>query len=270
MYTQTVTNQNYKFTGQERDGESQLDNFGARFDASSLGRFMTPDWSASPAAVPYAQLSNPQSLNLYAYALNSPITRADLDGHFSDEIAAAMAESDASFETFVNGYYQNPGSNSPTSPRKRTKGKKAQKHLHKPKPKPLVKGDAGRTIHPTKMAAERWVYYYNVDKNGTATHEKHVLTLSETIVGTPPQHKVSICSPPCVEEREEFVNNGETKDHQQVIGNDSYSVQKRFSVDGQPAKILNEQNVPFDFEILHNSNQADSPFQSEYGNDPPH
>ncbi|HKW57978.1 MAG TPA: RHS repeat-associated core domain-containing protein, partial [Candidatus Acidoferrum sp.] len=33
----------FKFTGKERDSESGLDNFGARFDSSSLGRFMTPD-----------------------------------------------------------------------------------------------------------------------------------------------------------------------------------------------------------------------------------
>ena len=30
-----------KFTGKERDSESGLDNFGARYDASSLGRYMT-------------------------------------------------------------------------------------------------------------------------------------------------------------------------------------------------------------------------------------
>jgi RHS repeat-associated protein len=43
--------QNYKFTGKERDAESGLDNFGARYDASSLGRFMTPDWAAKGTAV---------------------------------------------------------------------------------------------------------------------------------------------------------------------------------------------------------------------------
>src|ERR1700690_2625576 len=35
--------QNYKFTGKERDSESGLDNFGARYDSSNLGRFMSPD-----------------------------------------------------------------------------------------------------------------------------------------------------------------------------------------------------------------------------------
>jgi RHS repeat-associated protein len=56
-----------KFTGKERDGESGLDNFGARYDASSLGRFMTPDWAAKPTTVPYVSFSDPQTLNLYAY-----------------------------------------------------------------------------------------------------------------------------------------------------------------------------------------------------------
>jgi len=41
----------FKFTGKERDTESGLDNFGARFDSSTLGRFMTPDWSARPTPV---------------------------------------------------------------------------------------------------------------------------------------------------------------------------------------------------------------------------
>jgi RHS repeat-associated protein len=32
-----------KFTGKERDSESGLDNFGARYDSSQYGRFMSPD-----------------------------------------------------------------------------------------------------------------------------------------------------------------------------------------------------------------------------------
>jgi RHS repeat-associated protein len=69
------------FTGTERDTESNLDEFGARYFASTMGRFMTPDWAARPTAVPYAVLGDPQSLNLYGYVRNDPISRADLDGH---------------------------------------------------------------------------------------------------------------------------------------------------------------------------------------------
>jgi RHS repeat-associated protein len=75
--------QNYKFTGKERDAESGLDNFGARYLASNLGRFMTPDWAARPTTVPYAVFGDPQSLNLYGYVRNDPVTNADLDGHCS-------------------------------------------------------------------------------------------------------------------------------------------------------------------------------------------
>jgi RHS repeat-associated protein len=73
--------QNYKFTGKERDYESGLDNFGARYMSSGLGRFMTPDWSASPSPVPYASLPYPQSLNLYSYVQNNPLKSTDPTGH---------------------------------------------------------------------------------------------------------------------------------------------------------------------------------------------
>jgi RHS repeat-associated protein len=70
-------------TGKERDQESQLDYFGARYYASSIGRFMSPDWSAKVEPVPYAKLGNPQSLNLYSYVWNNPLSRNDPDGHYT-------------------------------------------------------------------------------------------------------------------------------------------------------------------------------------------
>ena len=72
--------QNYKFTGKERD-ETGLDNFGARYNSSQYGRFMTPDWDAKATAVPYADFSDPRSLNLYSYVRNNPLAKADADGH---------------------------------------------------------------------------------------------------------------------------------------------------------------------------------------------
>lgn len=70
-----------QFTGKERDTESNLDNFGARYYASTMGRFMTPDWALKPASVPYANFGDPQTLNLYTYVQNSPLNRIDADGH---------------------------------------------------------------------------------------------------------------------------------------------------------------------------------------------
>ena len=82
----TPISQNYKFTGKERDTESGLDYFGARHYASNLGRFMVPDWAAKPTAVPYATFGNPQSLNLYSYVENNPVSRVDPLGHATEAV----------------------------------------------------------------------------------------------------------------------------------------------------------------------------------------
>jgi RHS repeat-associated protein len=71
----------HHFTGKERDTESGNDYFGARYYSSSMGRWLSPDWSAKIMPVPYAKLDNPQSLNLYAYVGNNPTLGIDSDGH---------------------------------------------------------------------------------------------------------------------------------------------------------------------------------------------
>ena len=71
----------HHFTGKERDTESGLDYFGARYYASSMGRWMSPDWSAKQEPVPYSKLDDPQTLNLYGYLTNNPLSRTDADGH---------------------------------------------------------------------------------------------------------------------------------------------------------------------------------------------
>jgi RHS repeat-associated protein len=73
--------QNYKFQGKERDAETGNDYFGARFYSSTYGRFLSPDWSSVPAPIPYANLANPQTLNLYAFVIDNPESFADLNGH---------------------------------------------------------------------------------------------------------------------------------------------------------------------------------------------
>jgi RHS repeat-associated protein len=69
------------FTGKERDPETGLDYFGARYYGSGTGTWLSPDWANGAAAVPYANFSNPQTLNLYGYVGNNPIGQADADGH---------------------------------------------------------------------------------------------------------------------------------------------------------------------------------------------
>ena len=70
-----------RYTGKERDTESGLDYFGARYYGSSMGRFMSPDWSDPAQPIPYATLERPQSLNLYSYVENNPLSMIDDDGH---------------------------------------------------------------------------------------------------------------------------------------------------------------------------------------------
>src|SRR6185312_6229665 len=55
-------NINQKFTAKERDTESGLDYFGARYYGSALGRFTTADPSPDGVAI-----GDPQSWNLYSY-----------------------------------------------------------------------------------------------------------------------------------------------------------------------------------------------------------
>jgi len=71
----------YRFTGKERDTETGLDYFGARYYSNGLGRWVSADWSPAPIPVPYADLGDPQSLNLYGYVRNTPVSRMDRDGH---------------------------------------------------------------------------------------------------------------------------------------------------------------------------------------------
>src|SRR5260370_5590055 len=79
-YTSTCP-QNFKFEGKERDTETGNDDFGARKYTWRFGRWLSSDWSAVPVAVPYANLTNPQTLNLYAMVGDDPESFADLDGH---------------------------------------------------------------------------------------------------------------------------------------------------------------------------------------------
>lgn len=68
----------YKFTGYERDSESDLDYASARHFSSTIGRFMSPDLlSGSPG--------NPQSWNRYSYVYNNPLNATDPSGMCSQE-----------------------------------------------------------------------------------------------------------------------------------------------------------------------------------------
>lgn len=67
--------QNYKFTGKERDSETALDYFGARYYGSNMGRFTSGDEGPLRA-------EDPQSMNRYAYARNNPLRFVEEGGYY--------------------------------------------------------------------------------------------------------------------------------------------------------------------------------------------
>ena len=83
-----------QFTSKERDTETGLDYFEARYYASVQGRFTSPDeFTGGPEELYwfdgrvghnptfYAELTEPQSLNKYTYCLNNPLRYTDPNGH---------------------------------------------------------------------------------------------------------------------------------------------------------------------------------------------
>jgi RHS repeat-associated protein len=64
-----------KFTGKQRDNESNLDYFEARYYSSNVGRFSSPDvfWKDS-------NFNDPQSWNKYVYVRNTPLNLIDPSG----------------------------------------------------------------------------------------------------------------------------------------------------------------------------------------------
>ena len=64
----------YKFTGQERDNETSLYFYGARYYDARIGRFISAD------AVVQSR-RNPQFLNRYSYTMNNPVLLVDPSGN---------------------------------------------------------------------------------------------------------------------------------------------------------------------------------------------
>ena len=64
-----------QFTSKERDNETELDYFGARYFSSRQGRFISVDPLGASAII-----SDPQSFNRYTYVLNNPLKYIDPDG----------------------------------------------------------------------------------------------------------------------------------------------------------------------------------------------
>jgi RHS repeat-associated protein len=76
-----------QFTGQERDSESGLDFFKARYYSSAHGRFTGVDPLATSARPP-----NPQTWNRYAYVINNPMRFIDPTGMSSEDATTSTPD----------------------------------------------------------------------------------------------------------------------------------------------------------------------------------
>jgi RHS repeat-associated protein len=82
-----------KFTQKERDNESGLDYFLARYYSSAQGRFTSPD----PVALTVERLTDPQRINLYGYTRNNRLAFIDPTGEI---ITFANKEARERFEEY--------------------------------------------------------------------------------------------------------------------------------------------------------------------------
>ncbi len=96
--TGTVEN-NEKFVGKEKDKETGLYYFGARYMEAKVGRFISPDpvgpVDPRTSKTNYEMLANPQKLNRYAYSLNNPYKYFDPDGRLTVYIWSYRGKNDA-------------------------------------------------------------------------------------------------------------------------------------------------------------------------------
>jgi RHS repeat-associated protein len=90
-----------KFTSKERDTETGLDYFLARYYSSTQGRFTSPDH-------PFADQheSDPQSWNLYSYAGNSPLVYTDPFGLWKQVDCSSSGKSGKCWEAEKDDTYE--------------------------------------------------------------------------------------------------------------------------------------------------------------------
>ena len=84
-----------KSTGKERDAESRLDYFGARYYSWAAGRFTSPDPKLFPSSV-----DDPQSWNQFVYSRNNPLRYVDPNGEDWEDVLKGTVNAVASNNSF--------------------------------------------------------------------------------------------------------------------------------------------------------------------------
>ncbi len=274
VVSQSVTNQNYKFTGKERDAESELDYFGARYFSSTMGRWLTPDWSGVPAPVPYADLGNPQTLNLYGYVDNNPMSHADADGHATTLPFIARNGNIVGFGWCEGGSVLpgmcHPGPVNDTGQPQPTQVQQDQKAAQQ-KETVVFSDSASRTSQPggTGAAADRTVDYQAAKMDKSRKIDSHdierqaTLTLHEKLDPNSKTKSVNIA---------DKANSGKGvyKDYQFVQAGGSFRVLRDWKVNGDSARVLDVQtHKAYRYELTTLDSNSKTPIKTEYTNAPP-
>jgi RHS repeat-associated protein len=92
-YSQPSDFENQKFTSKERDNETGLDYFGARYYGSTQGRFTSADPLMTSGTI-----YSPQSWNRYTYTSNNPLRFVDPTGMWDWDASAGGSDTDAQLE----------------------------------------------------------------------------------------------------------------------------------------------------------------------------
>jgi RHS repeat-associated protein len=103
----TLVHSPHKFTGKERDAETGNDYLEARFNSSTLGRFMSPD----PLG---GHQEDPQTLNKYVYVRNNPLILTDPTGLDFNLKCTQTADNNATCQDGVQGTILKNGKFQPT------------------------------------------------------------------------------------------------------------------------------------------------------------
>src|ERR1039457_2831824 len=118
----------HKFTSKEWDATETggsamqgLDYFGARYYSSAQGRFTSPDEFKggivdpftgkdieTNTALPYADITDPQTLNKYAYVRNNPLRYVDPNGHCIEDLCIGEALLVGAAATATANYLNSP------------------------------------------------------------------------------------------------------------------------------------------------------------------
>jgi RHS repeat-associated protein len=180
--TNTCTQNAYKFEGKERDTETGNDDFGARSYSNRFGRWLSSDWSSVPAAIPYANLTNPQTLNLYSMVADDPESFADLDGHYMNAVTGDAGFGDPTFLGVLSGNVSDPAEPQAPQQQNQSQGQNQQNQQTKPVQQLTYETISGGSNSPSwviqwkllkKSEKGGWIVQEITDTDASGNQTKH-------------------------------------------------------------------------------------------------